>query len=156
MSIDLRPAFPLDFNSPFLLLGAAAYLALLVASVWLVLRRRDLWGLAGVLLFFLLISYVISFYTVWIQEPFVLYRSYLWAIAIPGLVALVLMRLTPRVIYSLGLVLGIVFGGLALERIMVMKIQARHGRMPWKKSILLVRRTWWGAAEHFESWYIPG
>lgn len=121
MSIDLRPAFPLDFNSPFLLLGAAAYLALLVASVWLVLRRRDLWGLAGVLLFFPLISYVISFYTVWIQEPFVLYRSYLWAIAIPGLVALVLMRLTPRVIYSLGLVLGIVFGGLALERIMVMK-----------------------------------
>lgn len=121
MSIDLRPAFPLDFNAPFLLLGSAAYLVLLGASIWFVLRRRDLWGLVGVLLFFPLISYIISFYAVWIQEPFVLYRSYLWAIAIPGLAALVLMHFTPRVIYSLGLVLSLVFGGLALERITVMK-----------------------------------
>lgn len=121
MSIDLRPAFPLDFNSPLLLLGSAAYLILLIGSIWLVLRRRDLWGAAGVLMLFPLISYVISFYTVWIQEPFVLYRSYLWAVAIPGLVALVLMRFSVRTIYSVGLVLGLVFGGLALERVMVMK-----------------------------------
>ena len=30
--------------------------------------------------------FVTEFATVWVQDPFVLYRGYLWAIGIPGLV----------------------------------------------------------------------
>ena len=117
MSIDLRPAFPLGFGSPWHMVGAIGYLALLLGSIWLVLRRSNLWGLAGLLLLFPMLWYFTEFSTVWVQDPFVLYRSYLWAIALPGLAAIVLTGFKPRSIYVLGAVLGLVFGALALERV---------------------------------------
>ena len=120
MSIDLRPAFPLGFAS-WPLLGAVGYLALLAASIWAVLRRSDLWGLAAVLLLFPLLCYFTEFATVWLQDPFVLYRSYLWAVALPGLVAIVLTGFQPRTIYMAGMVLGLLFGALALERVASLK-----------------------------------
>jgi len=121
MSIDIRPAFPLGFGSLTHLLGALAYLALLVGAIWLVLRRRDLWALAALLLLFPLLWYATEFATVWVQDPFVLYRSYLWAVALPGLLAIVLTGFKPRSIYILGVVLGLVFGVLALERVVSLK-----------------------------------
>lgn len=121
MSIDLRPAFPLGFSDPLRLLGALGYVAALAASTWLVLRRSDLWGLAAVFLLFPLLCYFTEFSTVWIQDPFVLYRSYLWAVAIPGLAAIVLTGFKPRSIYILGATLGLVFGALALERVTSLK-----------------------------------
>lgn len=117
MSIDMRPAFPLSFGSLPHLFGALAYLALLACAVWLVLRRRDLWALAALLLLFPLLWYLTEFATVWVQDPFVLYRSYLWAVALPGLLAIVLTGFKPRNIYILGAVLGLAFGTLALERV---------------------------------------
>lgn len=117
MSIDLRPAFPLGFRSLWHLMGAIGYVALLLGSIWLVLRRSNLWGLAGLLLLFPMLWYFTEFSTVWVQDPFVLYRSYLWAIALPGLAAIVLTGFKPRSIYVLGTVLGLVFGTLALERV---------------------------------------
>lgn len=121
MSIDPRPAFPLGFGSPWHLLGAVAYVVLLGASLWLVVRRSNLWGLAGLLLLFPLLWYFTEFSTVWVQDPFVLYRSYLWAVALPGLAAIVLTGFKPRSIYILGAVLGLVFGALALERVASLK-----------------------------------
>ncbi len=121
MSIDLRPAFPLGFSSFTHLLGALAYLALLAGSIWLVLRRSDLWGLAALLLLFPLLWYTTEFATVWVQDPFVLYRSYLWAVALPGLAAIVLTGFKPRTIYILGTALGLAFGVLALERVVSLK-----------------------------------
>ena len=118
MSIDLRPAFPLGFGSLVHVAGAIGYLALLCASIWLVLRRSNLWGLAALLLLFPLLWYLTEFSTVWVQDPFVLYRSYLWAVALPGLVAIVLTGFKPRTIYILGAVLGLLFGALALERVL--------------------------------------
>lgn len=117
MSIDLRPAFPLGVGSLWHLVGAIAYVALMLGSIWLVLRRSNLWGLAGLLLLFPLLWYFTEFSTVWVQDPFVLYRSYLWAVALPGLAAIVLTGFKPRSIYVLGAVLGLVFGALALERV---------------------------------------
>ena len=117
MSIDLRPAFPLGVGSLWHLVGAIAYVALMLGSIWVVLRRSNLWGLAGLLLLFPMLWYFTEFSTVWVQDPFVLYRSYLWAIALPGLAAIVLTGFKPRSIYMLGAVLGLVFGALALERV---------------------------------------
>lgn len=121
MSIDPRPAFPLGFSSLPHLLGALSYAALLVASLWLVVRRSNLWGLAALLLLFPLLWYFTEFSTVWVQDPFVLYRSYLWAVALPGLAAITLTALKPRSIYVLGVVLGVVFGALALDRVASLK-----------------------------------
>lgn len=118
MSIDLRPAFPLGFGSIWHLAGAFGYVALLACSIWALLKRPGVIGLVALCLLFPLVCYVTEFATVWLQDPFVLYRSYLWAVAIPGLVAIALTGIKPRTIYVAGLLVGLVFGALAFERVL--------------------------------------
>jgi len=120
LSIDLRPAFPLGFAS-WQLIGAVAWLAVFAASLWLLLCRKGVASLIGVLLLLPLLWFCSEFSTVWVQDPFVLYRSYLWAAPLAGLLALPLVGLPPRVIYSVGMVLAVVLGGLAFERHMSLK-----------------------------------
>lgn len=117
MSLDLRPAFPLSFTAFPQILGAAGYVALLCAAVWALLRQRAALSLVGLCLLFPLLLYVTEFATVWVQDPLVLYRSYLWAIAIPGLIAVALTGFQPRTLYAGGLVVGLLFSALALERV---------------------------------------
>lgn len=121
MSIDLRPAFPLGFNSWMHLVGALGYVALLAGSIWVVLRRKDALGLAGLCLLFPLLCFVTEFATVWVQDPFVLYRSYLWGVGISGLVAIALTGFKPRTIYTAGILIALIFGGLAAERVLSLK-----------------------------------
>ncbi len=121
MSIDVRPPFPLGFASAWHLLGALGYLALLVGAAWMVLRRSNLWGLAALLLLMPLLWYFTEFAVVWVQDPFVLYRSYLWAAALPGLAAIVLTGFKPRTLYILGTVVGLAFAALALERVLSLR-----------------------------------
>jgi len=127
MSIDMRPPFPLSLGSAPHLAGALAYLALLGGSTWAVLRRSDAWGLLGLCLLIPLLLFWTEFATVWVQDPFVLYRSYLWAMAVPGLVALVSARLIDwlelpsRLVLGLGIALALVFAGLSFERLSSMK-----------------------------------
>lgn len=116
MSIDLRPAFPLGLASPWQLVGALGYVALFSGCIWLVLRRTGALGLAALCLLLPMLWFATEFATVWIQDPFVLYRSYLWAVALPGLLAIALTGFKPRTIYVAGVILGLVFGALALER----------------------------------------
>lgn len=116
MSIDPRPAFPLGFASSWHIAGALAYVVVLCGSAWLLLRRTGALSLAALLLLFPLLWFATEFATVWVQDPFVLYRSYLWGVALPGLLAVALTGFRPRTIYTLGAVLGLVFGALALER----------------------------------------
>lgn len=63
-----------------------------------------------------------------------LYRSYLWAVAVPGLIAIALTGFKPRTIYTAGIVLALVFGALALERMARSKTTARLGPMQLKKT----------------------
>ena len=116
MSIDLRPAFPVGFASSWHIVGAIGYLALLAVAAWLVLRRTGAVALAGLCLLLPALWFMTEFVTVWIQDPFVLYRSYLWAVALPGLLAVALAGFRPRTIYVLGAVVGLGLGALALER----------------------------------------
>jgi hypothetical protein len=87
MSIDLRPAFPLGFLS-WQMLGAIAYVALLLAGLWLVWRRSNIWGLLGLSLLIPSLMFTTEFATVWLQDPLVLYRSYLWSMGVPVLLGL--------------------------------------------------------------------
>lgn len=83
MSVDMREPFAMSLFSWPYTLGLAAFMAYLCAAVWLLLKRGRR-GLLGFALLFPWILFMTEFSTVRIQEPFVLYRSYLW---MPGLFA---------------------------------------------------------------------
>lgn len=108
MSIDIRPTFPLRWWSVELagaLIYAGATLAAL-AGVW---RYRDWRGLLSLAFAVPALLFVTEFATVWLQDPFVLYRSYLWSISWPLLLALPLVFLAwqGRLLLTLSLCLGL-------------------------------------------------
>jgi tetratricopeptide (TPR) repeat protein len=121
MSIDMHPPFPLTLTSMPHLLGTVSYVALLVASVVAVLRKSDIWGFVGLCLLFPLVLFWTEFSTVWVQDPFVLYRSYLWAIPIPALVAVLLTGFSPGTLYKMAVVLALALGSAAVERVVSMR-----------------------------------
>ncbi len=95
MSIDVRTPFPKTlFEWPYMV-GFAAWLAYPVATVWLLFKR----GGAGLFGFGLLYPWLFAFTevaTVRAQEPFVLYRSYLWMSGLPAIVPMLAGNLAPR------------------------------------------------------------
>ena len=97
MSVDMRPTFPTQLLSVPHVLGVVGYAALFVGSLTLMLRYRDGRALLGFCLFIPTILFITEFSTVWIQDPFVLYRSYLWAIAVPGVIYLGVRQLAGRI-----------------------------------------------------------
>jgi len=118
MSIDLRPAFPLALLS-WQLAGALAWLALLAGAAWLVWRRSDAAGLLGLCLLLPTLMFGTEFATVWLQDPFVLYRSYLWSISVALLVALLLLWAgwSGGPFLAVGMLLLAALAGFSFERI---------------------------------------
>ncbi len=116
MSIDIRPSFPLTLLS-WQLLGALAWLGTLAGSAWLVLRRSDVAGLIGLALLLPGLLFVTEFSTVWLQDPFVLYRSYLWSIALPVLLAVPLVTFPHKPVYGICVLLLALLAALSFERI---------------------------------------
>ena len=116
MSIDLRPAFPLSLLS-VQGAGALVWLALLVGAGLLAMQRRDQWSLVGLGLVIPVLLFLTEFATVWLQDPFVLYRSYLWSIGLPLLLAVSLVSLGGRKAMVLALLLVAVLAGLSAERL---------------------------------------
>lgn len=137
MSVDMRPAFPVSFASPWHLAGALGYVLIGASATWALLRRRDIGQLLGLLLLLPVLWYFTEFSTVWIQDPLVLYRSYLWAVPLPGLLAVVLTGLRPRTIYVLGVVLTLVLTPLAVERVLSLK----NEQTAWQDAIDKIDRT---------------
>lgn len=117
MSIDLRPVFPLQLGEFPHVLGLPLYLALLCGSIWLMWRFSDWRRYVGFALFTPSVLFATEFATVWIQDPFVLYRSYLWAIGLPLLFALPFVGARPQTILTIGLVIAAGFSALAFERV---------------------------------------
>jgi len=95
MSIDLRTHFPRElFGWPHAP-GFVLWLAYPAAAGWLLLRRGRL-GLAG---FALLVPWLLAlteFAAVRVQEPLVLYRSYLWMIGLPAAFPFLVEKLSGR------------------------------------------------------------
>jgi Tfp pilus assembly protein PilF len=124
LSIDIRVPFPLGYFS-IQLVGALLYLSLLCASVWLLLARRGWLSLVGLVFLIPLTLFVTELAYVRLQEPFVLYRSYLWSVTIPALLALLFMAIIPARQWLVGVVVLIAlgFGGMAFERVQSMRDQ---------------------------------
>ena len=102
MSADIRE--PFGALSLPVLAGFAAFLAYPAAAVWLLLKRGK-WGLAGFGLLFPWVLYLTEMSTVRVQEPFVLYRSYIWMCglfaALPVLAALLPRKFVPYALAAL-------------------------------------------------------
>ena len=127
MSIDMHPPFPLTMGSLPHALGALAYVVLLGVSVIAVLRKNDVRGFLGLCMLFPLLLFWTEFATVWVQDPFVLYRSYLWAIPVPAFVAIALTGFSPSTLYKFAAVVALALGATSVDRIMSM----RNDRTVW-------------------------
>ena len=99
MAIDLRVDFAQYWAPAMALPAVFAFVALAALAVFLVLRRgRSALPAWGILYF--LILFGTEFAAVRFQEPFVLYRSYLWAPGVIVAVAAGLDRLPPRLLVA--------------------------------------------------------
>ena len=125
MSINLRPPFPVRWLTFPHVLGVFGYVATVAGGAWLLLRHRDGRALLGVSLLLAALLFTTEFATVWVQDPFVLYRSYLWAIAVPGIVFLLLDGMPARVLAMVSLVLGALLVWQAFDRVVSLSTPER-------------------------------
>ena len=121
MSIDQRPPFPVAWLTFPQCLGLAGYLAVIVGGFYLLLKFRDWRALAGLSLLLPALLFGTEFVTVWVQDPFVLYRSYLWAIGVPGLVWCLAHDAPPRALLAAGVVVAALFIWQGVDRVFSME-----------------------------------
>jgi tetratricopeptide (TPR) repeat protein len=116
MSVDLRqPLADGPLAWPFVL-GVPAFLAWGAAAAVLLLRRGAA-GLLGLAMLFPWLLYFTEFAAARIQEPFVLYRGYLWMAGLPLALPFVARRLGARQIAVAGVVFVLVLAAATRERI---------------------------------------
>ena len=107
MSIDLRVDFLAGWTPAWIAIQVTAFAACGALGAWLV-RRGGAAALAGCGLLFSWILFLVEFTTVKLQEPFVLYRSYLWAPGYALMLVAALSGLRWRAAAALGLAAGLV------------------------------------------------
>jgi tetratricopeptide (TPR) repeat protein len=117
MSLDLRVDFASYWQPAVALPAVFCFLASGALAAYLVLRRGR-WGVAAFGFLYAWILFLIEFSTVRFQEPFVLYRSYLWA---PGFAVMLAAAIPERLpgrwpVAALALVLA-VLGSEARDRL---------------------------------------
>ena len=95
LSIDVRTTFPRALLAWPETAGFVLWLAYPAVAVWLLLRRGRA-GLAGLGLLYPWLLALTEMATVRVQEPFVLYRSYLWMSGLPMVLAALAPALAPR------------------------------------------------------------
>jgi tetratricopeptide (TPR) repeat protein len=125
MSIDIRPPFPVSLTMFPQVLGVVGYLAVIAAGFVLIVRYRDWRALLGLSILLPALLFVTEFATVWVQDPFVLYRGYLWAIGVPGLVIILFHGVSGRVLWPIGLVFAAMLVWQASDRVYSMSSPVR-------------------------------
>ena len=118
MSISMRPPFPVQWLTFPHILGVLGYVGVVAAGFWLLLRARDWRSLLGLSLLLPALLFATEFATVWVQDPFVLYRSYLWAIGVPGIVLLLVHGTSDRALVVVAIVVGLLLAWQATERVL--------------------------------------
>ncbi len=116
MSVDMREPFATGLLSWPYTLGMVAFLAYPCIAMWLLLKRGGR-GLMGFGLLFPWIMYMTELSTVRIQEPFVLYRSYLWMPGAFAALPFLFGRFSPRIFFVLFSIVGLSLIPLTLNRL---------------------------------------
>lgn len=110
MSVDMRVHFVDSIRDWQAWTAAVAFVAYGVSAAWLLFRRGRL-GLVGFALLYPWFMFLVEFSSIRVQEPFVLYRSYLWLPGMALLIPLLLTRFSSQrmtvvtVVVMLGLIL---------------------------------------------------
>lgn len=116
MSVDLREPIAAGLLQWPYLFAVALFLAWGGAGLALLLRRGTI-GLLGFAMLFPWLLFFTEFTTARIQEPFVLYRSYLWMAGLPAVLPFLARRLTPRQVIAACVALAMVFTIVLRERL---------------------------------------
>jgi tetratricopeptide (TPR) repeat protein len=140
MSIDLRVDFAAGWTLPWIVLKVASFLAWGAVGTLLLLRRGAA-GIAGYGMLYAWILFLVEFSTVRYQEPFVLYRSYLWGAGAILVAVAVLSRFSRRGVAMAGLAVCTALAYLAHDRLLTFSDPLRlwadavdklpEGPVPW-------------------------
>lgn len=151
LSIDLRPAFPLTWHAFPHVLGAVAFFVVVMVGAWALLVRRGRMSLLGLLVLIPAILFSTELAFVRLQEPFVLYRSYLWSIAFPSLLVLIftLLFAERQWMVAVGLLLVVGFAFLSFDRIGSL----RNERLAWSDALEKIDPN--GSPSMFGQWRAP-
>lgn len=125
MSIDMRPPFPVTWLSFPQLLGVLGYAGVVIGGLFLLIHYRDGRALLGLSLLLPALLFASEFSTVWVQDPFVLYRSYLWAIGVPGLIFFLAHGFPRWILLLVGLTVALLFIWQALDRVVSLSTPER-------------------------------
>lgn len=133
MSVDMREPFAKSYFS-FYLLAFAAFLLYGFVALRLLLKRGRI-GVLGFALLFPWLMFMTEFSTVRIQESFVLYRSYLWAVGAFALLPLIFWNVTKRgAMLMLAIIAAFLFL-ISMERLSTFS----HPILLWEDAKKLVR-----------------
>ncbi|MDP2679552.1 MAG: tetratricopeptide repeat protein [Rhodoferax sp.] len=133
MSIDMREPMAHALSSVYWL-ALCAYLAWGGAAIWLILKHGAK-GLLGFAMFFPWVMFFTEFSSVRIQEIFVLYRSYLWAVGAFCVLPILFKKVDAR---PAALILSIIAAAMfmvSMERLMVLS----HPLFVWEDAEKLVK-----------------
>lgn len=133
MSIDMREPFARSLLSPYLL-ALCAFAAWGAGALWLLLKRGRR-GLLGFALLFPWLMFMTEFSAVRIQEPFVLYRSYLWAPGFACLLPLLFTGARARVSFTVLSLIFVAMFVISMERMRTMA----HSLLLWDDAVKLVK-----------------
>ena len=116
MSIDLRVDFAAGWGTAWIAAKVAGFAACGVLGTALLLRRGTP-GIAGFGLLYAWLLFFVEFTAVRYQEPFVLYRSYLWGPGVICMAAAALSRLPRPGVLAAGLAAGLALAWGAHDRL---------------------------------------
>ncbi|MDH4172307.1 MAG: tetratricopeptide repeat protein [Betaproteobacteria bacterium] len=116
MSIDVRVDFVAGWSAGWIAAKIAAFAATGGLGVWLLLRRGAA-SLAGFGLLYAWLLFIVEFAAVRFQEPFVLYRSYLWGPGVLCIGVAILSRLTRPGVIAAGALACAILGYAAHARL---------------------------------------
>ena len=133
MSIDIREPFARSLLSPYLI-ASGGFVAWGMAGFRLLLKRGRV-GLMGFALLFPWVMFLTEFASVRIQEVFVLYRSYLWAVGACCLLPVVFSKVNARKASFILTVIALSMFVISMERL----ITFSHPVLLWDDAEKLVR-----------------
>jgi tetratricopeptide (TPR) repeat protein len=117
MAIDLRPPFPTALSSLPQAFGIPLFILMATLALVGFLRFADWRRLVALGVLVPMSLFSTEFAIVWIQDPFVLYRSYLWALGLPLLLSPLLVWLGPKSAIVLGGIGACILVPLSVDRV---------------------------------------
>lgn len=116
LAIDLQTVFPMVESVGFYVPLALAFVSVLVFASISLFNESPKRRLLAVLILVPMILFQTEIWIIRIQEPFAIYRSYFWAICLPGLLALAFIHCTKRQLLVAAFAVSVLHGGVAMNR----------------------------------------